>query len=133
MVWSSFLFSGQPHREGAALAQGALHRDGASCHLQDAQHQRQAKADELEVLGEQLTEATKQAIGQNIGNAAGIYLLKQNYYQMELDELEPLMAQIPAQFAQDADIVRIKDNVEKMKATAPGQKFTDFEMQTPDG
>ena len=95
--------------------------------------QRQAKTDELEDLSEQLTEATKQAIGQNIGNAAGIYLLKQNYYQMELDELEPLMAQIPAQFAQDADIVRIKDNVEKMKATAPGQKFTDFEMQTPDG
>ena len=30
-------------------------------------------------------------------------------------------------------IIKIKENVEKMKATAVGQKFTDFEMETPDG
>ena len=33
----------------------------------------------------------------------------------------------------DEAIVKIKNNVEKMKATAVGQKFTDFEMQTPEG
>ena len=43
------------------------------------------------------------------------------------------MPQIPAEFANDEVIIKIKGNVEKMKATAVGQKFTDFEMATPDG
>ena len=43
------------------------------------------------------------------------------------------MPQIPAAYDNDATIAKIKSNVEKMKATAVGQKFTDFEMQTPDG
>ena len=43
------------------------------------------------------------------------------------------MPQIPAEFANDEVIIKIKGNVEKMKATAVGQKFTDFEMETPDG
>ena len=43
------------------------------------------------------------------------------------------MPQIPAMYDQDERIVQIKANVKQMKATAVGQKFTDFEMQTPDG
>jgi peroxiredoxin len=43
------------------------------------------------------------------------------------------MPQIPAAYDNDEAIVKIKNNVEKMKATAVGQKFTDFEMQTPEG
>ena len=95
--------------------------------------QRQAKADTMEDLQEQMMDAMKDGIKQNITNAAGIHLLKQNYYQMDIDELDPLMPQIPAAYNNDETIVKIKENVEKMKATAVGQKFTDFEMQTPDG
>ena len=52
---------------------------------------------------------------------------------MEVAKADPLMPQIPATYSNDATIIRIKENVEKMKATAVGQKFTDFEMQTPEG
>lgn len=61
----------------------------------------------------------------------GVFLLKKNHYYMDVEELDPLMSQIPAAYNNDETIIRIKENVEKMKATAVGQKFTDFEMQTP--
>lgn len=75
----------------------------------------------------------KDGIAKNITNPVGIHLLKQNYYYMDVNELDPLMPQIPAMYDQDERIVQIKANVKQMKATAVGQKFTDFEMQTPEG
>ena len=95
--------------------------------------QRQVKAEEMSAMQDKVVDVMKEGIRKNIANAVGVHLLKQNYYYMDVNELDPLMPQIPAQYAQDEAIVRIKDNVEKMKATAVGQKFTDFEMQTPDG
>ena len=78
-------------------------------------------------------EVTKAGIQKNITNPVGVHLLKQNFYYMDVADLDPLMPQIPAAYENDEIIVKIKDNVEKMKATAVGQKFTDFEMQTPEG
>lgn len=95
--------------------------------------QREAKTQQMNELEEQYVAAAKEGVKQNIGNAVGIFLLKKNYYYMSVEELDPLMPQIPAEFANDEAIVKIKNNVEKMKATAVGQKFTDFEMQTPEG
>lgn len=95
--------------------------------------QREAKGKEMDTLEGKMTDAIKAGINKNITNAAGILLLKQNYYYMGVEELEPLMAQIPAAYDNDAVITKIKGNVEKMKATAVGQKFTDFEMKTPEG
>lgn len=95
--------------------------------------QRGAKMAEIESLYDKVTDVNKDAIAKNITNPVGIHLLKRNFYYMGVEELDPLMPQIPAAYANDADIVRIKENVTKMKATAVGQKFTDFEMQTPEG
>ena len=94
--------------------------------------QREAKVKDLDALEAQMAEATTNGISQNITNAVGIYLLKNNYYSMSVEELEPIVAQVPAALT-DEGIASIKDKVEKLKATAVGQKFTDFEMQTPDG
>lgn len=77
--------------------------------------------------------AQKQAIADNITNIVGVDMLKDNFYNMSLEELEPLMPQIPAEFSNDERIIRIKENVIKMKSTAVGRKFTDFTMQTPEG
>lgn len=96
------------------------------------EEQREAKVKDLDALEAQMAEATTNGISQNITNAVGIYLLKNNYYSMSVEELEPIVAQIPAALT-DEGIASIKDKVEKLKATAVGQKFTDFEMQTPDG
>ena len=67
--------------------------------------QREAKGKEMENLENSMISAIKAGINKNITNPVGVLLLKQNYYYMD----------------------------EKMKATAVGQKFTDFEMQTPEG
>lgn len=95
--------------------------------------QRQAKGKDIDKLEDKMLEILKTGINKNITNAVGIYLLKQNFYYMDVEELAPLMAQIPAAYANDEGIIKIKENVEKMKATAVGQKFTDFEMKTPEG
>jgi len=95
--------------------------------------QREAKGKEMNDLEEKQMAVVKSGIAKNITNLAGVTLLKQNYYYMDVNELDPLMPQIPAAFDNDERIIRIKENVEKMKATAVGQKFTDFEMQTPEG
>lgn len=95
--------------------------------------QRQVKGKEMEALESSMLEAIKTGISTNITNPVGILLLKQNYYYLDGADLDPLMPQIPAAYENDEDIIKIKNKVEKMKATAVGQKFTDFEMQTPDG
>ena len=95
--------------------------------------QRDAKIKEMDVLENKMIDITKAAIKQNITNPVGILLLKQNYYYMDVAELDPLMPQIPAAYDNDEIVNKIKGNVEKMKATAVGQKVTDFEMQTPEG
>lgn len=95
--------------------------------------QREAKMAEAESVQDKMMEITKQSIAKYIASPVGVHLLKQNYYYMTVEELDPLMPQIPALFDNDEAVNRIKENVEKMKATAVGKKFTDFEMQTPEG
>lgn len=95
--------------------------------------QRQAKGQKMDELQDKTVAISKAGISKNITNPVGILLLKQNFYYMDVAELDPLMPQIPAAFSNDETIIKIKNNVEKMKATAVGQKFTDFEMLTPEG
>ena len=97
------------------------------------EEQSNAKGKEIEALQDKSVSVLKDAISQNITNPVGVHLLKQNFYYMDVEELDPLMPQIPATYDNDEAIIKIKANVEKMKATAVGQKFTDFEMQTPEG
>lgn len=95
--------------------------------------QRQAKGTDMDKLEQQMIETGKTFITKNITNPVGVHLLKQNFYYLDVADLDPLMPQIPAAYNNDETIIKIKNNVEKMKATAVGQKFTDFEMQTPEG
>lgn len=95
--------------------------------------QRAARKEKAEAVQEQILEVTKAGISQNITNVVGVQLLKQNYYYMDVDELDAWTSQIPDAYAQDEAIAKIKENVVKLKATSVGQKFTDFEMQAPDG
>lgn len=114
-----------------SLQMSALYDSMADTTL--TEEQRQANIEKMGSIQEQMITVMKDGIRKNITNAAGIHLLKQNYYYMDVNELAPLMPQIPATYDNDEAIIKIKDNVEKMKATAVGQKFTDFEMQAPDG
>ena len=84
---------------------------------------------EYEAIENECVQILKDGIAQQISNIVGITLLKQNYYHMSVEELEPLIPQIPAEYDNDKTIQRIKENFTKMKATAVGQQFTDFEMK----
>ena len=91
--------------------------------------ERAAKLKEYEAIENECVQILKDGIAQQISNIVGITLLKQNYYHMSVEELEPLIPQIPAEYDNDKTIQRIKENFTKMKATAVGQQFTDFEMK----
>ena len=95
--------------------------------------QREALQTEIDQLDETVMQVAQEGVVNNITNPVGIYLLKQNYYYMDVDVLDPLMSQIPAEYDNDEALARIKENVRKMKLTAVGQQFTDFELTTPDG
>ncbi len=95
--------------------------------------QKREKRIEMEDLERQSYEATVEATQKNIDNAVGIFLLKENHYSMDVSALGPLMTQIPAAYANDKEIVAIKERTEKLKLTSPGHLFTDFGMQTPEG
>ena len=95
--------------------------------------QRQEAAREMETVENKKIELIKSCINQNIDMPTGIHLLKQNYYYLDVNMLDSLMPKIPANYNNDRTIIKIKENVEKMKATAVGQKFTDFEMASTDG
>ena len=95
--------------------------------------QREEKIKQLNEIETKSMEIFRAGMQKNITNAVGVHLLKQNYYYMDLSELEPLVAQIPSSFDNDQAVVSIKEKVEKMKLTAVGQKFIDFEMAAPDG
>lgn len=69
----------------------------------------------------------------NATNEVGVYLLKNFYYYIETPVLAEIVKQIPDKFNSDEAINHIKEQVNKLTATAVGQKFTDFEMNDPEG
>ena len=75
--------------------------------------QREAKAKQMNDLEEQYIATAKEGIKQNINNAVGVFLLKKNHYYMDVEELDPLMSQIPAAYNNDETIIRIKENTNK--------------------
>ncbi|MBQ8501322.1 MAG: AhpC/TSA family protein [Bacteroides sp.] len=91
--------------------------------------QRAAKMGEYQELQNKYIGVMKDAAAQNITKPVGVYFLKQANYYMEPAELDSLLQQIPADLAADKQIVAMKERLERQKATAVGQKFTDFEMK----
>ena len=79
------------------------------------EEQRAENMKALEGLQNELGEVYKEGIKKNITNPVGIHLFKMNYYSMETAENDALLQQIPAQFQNDAAIVKIKEMVEKQK------------------
>ena len=72
-------------------------------------------------------------IDANIANAVGIHLFPNYSYQFDLAQQKALVAKIPAEYLSNERIDKIIKRIEVLEKTAVGQKFTDFEMPTPDG
>lgn len=76
-----------------------------------------------------LVDATKA----NATSEVGVYLFKNFYYYMDTPQLAEIVNLIPDKFANDEAISNIKQQVNKLTATAVGQKFTDFELKNLEG
>jgi thiol-disulfide isomerase/thioredoxin len=93
-----------------------------------------AKHQEIDVLENRLLALIKGEIEKNITNVVGIYLLNSySFYYTDYSELAALLEKVPNQFQNNRVIVTLSELAEKLKVSAVGQVFTDFEMETPDG
>lgn len=92
-----------------------------------------AKKQEFYDLREKQMEVLKNGVRNNIATPVGVHLLKANHYNFSSEELEELVGQVSAEYANDPVILKIKEKLEKEKATAVGQKFTDFAMKDMEG
>lgn len=88
---------------------------------------------QLTTLSKERIKVIKEVASKNIANPVGLQLFKQNFLALKLADVEEILQKVPSYYLEDEDIVKIKESIDKKKQTAPGQKFIDFEMQTPDG
>ena len=95
--------------------------------------QRDAKMADIDAKDAEMTEIITQTINENISNPVGAHLLGQYNFIMDYEDIEPILAKVPAQYQNNEKISRLKEQVTTAKNTAIGQKYVDFEMQTPEG
>lgn len=84
-------------------------------------------------LDQQFINAIVEGTRDNATNEVGVYMLKNFYYYMDTPQLAEIVNLVPDKFASDEAISTIKQQVNKLTATAVGQKFTDFELKDPEG
>ena len=94
---------------------------------------RNAKIEEYRALQEESEKIIRNTMANNITNMTGIFLYASSYYNFTTEENDSILKLIPEIFQANKAIAHIKQTVEKQKLTAPGQKFIDFTMKTPEG
>lgn len=88
---------------------------------------------QLEAKDAQSVQVSLDAVEANINNLVGVQLLAAYADAFDLSKVTELLGKVPAEYANDADIVRLKERVAILSKTAVGQKFVDFSMNTIDG
>ena len=69
----------------------------------------------------------------NKDNAISLLMVQGLVGELDNDEMSNLLAELSPEIAATPEIVSLKESLEAAKKTAEGQKFTDFEIQQPDG
>lgn len=95
--------------------------------------QKESKMADLEGKAKEMTGKIAAAIEKNYDNLVGLHLIKNFGYELSDEEVEPVLNKLDAKFQSDPTVVQLKEHLAKTKATAVGQKYTDFTMQTPEG
>lgn len=95
--------------------------------------QKDSKMAELEAKTKEMTSKIAAAIEKNYNNIVGLHLLQNFGYELSVEEVEPILNKLDAKFQNDPAVINLKEGIAKDKATASGQKFIDFTMQTPEG
>lgn len=74
-----------------------------------------------------------QAIDANITNPVGIYLLPQYASAFDFEKQKALVAKVPAEYANNERINKLKTHIETVEKTSVGQKYIDFSMNNLEG
>jgi len=95
--------------------------------------ERDAKLKEAKVLDDEVVSTIKEGINKNIQTPLGIFLLNSYNYYMGYDDVEQILATLPAKYQNEKSLDALKEKVEIAKKTAVGQKFVDFQMEDTEG
>ena len=99
--------------------------------LTDAQ--REELMAELEKKDAAQTDYVYNQIVANVANPFGAYLLASYGLSIDVEKLNTILPQVPAEYTAHESLVRLKDFVANSMNTAVGKKFVDFTMKTPEG
>lgn len=99
-----------------------------------SKEQRDAKMSEMQDAETEMVGIIKSNISKNAQSPLSAVLLNQYNYYMDYEEVEKLLAEIPANIQEgDESLTKLKERVEISKNTVVGKKFVDLEMLTPEG
>lgn len=69
----------------------------------------------------------------NISNQVGAFFFAMSSYNLELDQLNGLMAELKPEYKSMERFTKLAERLERMNATAVGKLFTDVKSLTPEG
>lgn len=96
-----------------------------------------AKSDSLRAvyykLYEQQNATDSIYILENPASFATVLALRNTFYTLDSDQLEAALTRLDAPLHQMEEYVYMNGKLERMKAVAIGQPYTDFGLETPDG
>jgi len=82
----------------------------------------------MEAMENKYDEAVKTAVADNTDCAFGLYLLQQYSYNFEAEELDALLGKYLQAAPGNETLLRMKEQNDKVLATAVGKKYIDFTM-----
>lgn len=87
----------------------------------------------VEAGQKELNTALYDFIKGNMGNQVGAFFLSMSSYNLELDQLNGLMAELKPEYKSMERFTKLAERLERMNATAVGKQFTDVKSLTPEG
>lgn len=98
-----------------------------------SEDQRKELMAQLEKKGEAQDEFIFGQMTANATRPFGAYLMASFGMNLDVEQLDTLLSQVPAELASAEAIASLKNYVQNCKNTAVGKKFIDFTMKTPEG
>ena len=105
-------------------------REKAAALQEEGQDKVEALYDEV---NDKIASLSKEAIAKNAKNYVALAALQNIIYDVDLEELDEILAKCGKFVGETESIKRIRDCKEAEVATAEGQPFVDFAGKTPDG
>lgn len=85
-------------------------------------------------LSDEEMEMNRSYVEENRGSWVSPYIIRRSmYYSLSLDELKSVVNSLDKKVDNSTYVKDLKNQISILEKVAPGEKFTDFELPTPDG